>query len=226
MAHDTGDIKNALPVPAQVIEVKLSFDDRARALLNDSEYASLNKYIESGGKQLAPEKSSRFFEMFLNGSTTREIHEYNKAFPYDSIVWARIKDEWDTQKDDYLKKLQEGIKDKLIKAKLEAAGLMADVLIVASKQQGEKLKKYLATGDVSHLKDSIAVDSLYSLQKAVESLAKITGEDRNVKVTKEEKVDVSVSVAAGEASLSTEAAAQVLAIVAADKRSKNAKGSQ
>lgn len=212
------------PNAIAIIEQPLSFEDTARAFLTGSEYESLEKYIASGGKQLAPDRSARFFELFLNGSTTREIHEYNKAYPYDSIVWARIKERWDQQKDEYVRQLQIGIKDKLIKAKLETAGLMADVLAVAKKQQGEKLKKYLSTGDESHLKDSIAVDSLFTLQKAIDALAKITGEDRNIKVTKEEKLDVSVTVGdAGTEGLSAAAAAEVLAIVAADKRKNNAK---
>jgi hypothetical protein len=211
------------------VVVPESFDDRARFYLEPADYDLLSKYMSDGKHALAVSTAVQFFELFLNGSSVQEIHNLNKTFPYESILWARIRDRWDEQKQDYLNRLQDGIKERLLKAKLETVGLMSDMLAVVSKREGEKLRKYIQTGNEEHLKGAIQLNSVQAIQKAVETIEKITGEDKKIRITKEEKLDVSVTAGISAAdgstdSMSPEAAAKILEIVAAEKRKKAADG--
>lgn len=193
--------------------------EQAQAVLTVPEYNMLTAYMERGGHQLAAETAVRFFELYLNGSDCAEIHRLNKPFPFEAILWARIKYEWDKKKDEITIALTEKTKEKAVKAALETTGLLSDMLIAASKKHGDKLKKYIQTGNEEDLGDSMSIDNIASLIRAVEGLQKITGADRIQKIDKKETVNVNVNVSGGQ-DLKPETSAAILAAVAAEKRDK------
>ena len=79
---------------------------------------------------------------------------------------------------------------KVVKAQLETAALYADMLSATVKKNGHKLKKYLQTGNEKDLNGVLLPESILALGKVVEGLQKLTGQDRNVKMTKEETLNV------------------------------------
>ncbi len=198
---------------------------RAYDLLTLPEYNMLKEYIESGKHQLSPDTVTRFFELFLNGSDCKEIHRLNKAFPYEAILWARIRYSWDLQKDMYVTTLQTTVRDKVIKAQLETTGLVTDLLVATNKRYGDKLKRYIQSGDEKELAGVLSVDSINSLLKLTEGLMKVTGQ-ANTTVQKninENKSTTEININAkssGDAPLSAESAAKILAIIAEEKRKK------
>ena len=119
----------------KVVEVPETLEQRAARLLAPEEVTAMNKYLDAGGKKLAVETAAAFFQLFLNGSDVREIHRLNKPFPYEAILFERIKGDWDRHKEQYLEQLKMAIRDKLVKSNLEMVGLMTDMVAVASKQQ-------------------------------------------------------------------------------------------
>jgi hypothetical protein len=193
-------------------------------VLSQDECDLLEKYIKSGGHELHVDTVGKFFELFLNGSDCLEIHRLNKPFPLESILWARVKYHWDAQKDAYVIQKQLMIRDKVLKAQLEATDLVADMLVVARKQHGDRLKKFIQTGDEKDLGGAMRIESMQTLVKTIESLLKITGQDRNIKNTNvtenKQTVDVNVNanVSGTQASLNADDAAKILSIVADAKR--------
>jgi hypothetical protein len=197
------------------------YADLAAGILTSKEIIDLERYIANGGKGLAPESAAKMFELFLNGSSIEEIHRLNKAFPVEAIIDARIKYRWDENKDAYAMMLQRRIRDKVAKAQLETTELYADLLAVARKQQSDKLKKYLQSGDEKDLEGTMAIGSLQNLLKITEGLLKITGQDKNSKVEITNTQDINVSVHAdksGNGELSSEDAAKILAILSEAKK--------
>ena len=201
-----------------VITIEPSFDDSARALLSVPDLKLLNEYMLAGGKQLAPQTVGSFFELYLNGSDVAEIHRLNKAFPVEAIHWARIKYHWDSEKDRYINRLHMTVREKLLKTQAETVGLLSDMLAAANKKHGDKLKKYIQTGDEKDLAGALSIDSVNGLLKVVEGIQKITGAPPQ-KVTHEETLNVNVATTT-DGALSAETAAKILAAVADDKRKK------
>jgi hypothetical protein len=201
--------------------------EAAELFLSIPELNVLKAYMDKGGMELSAETAARFYELFLNGSDCKDIYRLNAAFPYEAILWSRIKYRWDLTKDEYVYKLQETVREKVMKAQLETTSLMADMLTAANKKNSDKIKKYLQTGDEETLKGALSIESLQSLLRITEGLIKVTGQDRVVKNVTETKntqnlnVNVNTSSKDDNSDLSPEAAAKILAAIAEDRRKKN-----
>lgn len=165
---------------------------------------------------LSPDTSAKLFELFLNGSDINEIHRLNKNFPYEAILWSRVKYDWDKLKDEYAASLTGQVAQKVIKASLETTSLLTDMLAVAHKKHGDKLKKYLQTGDEADLGDALSIDTIHGLLKAVEGLQKVTGQDRTHNINKKEVVNLNVNVQ-GVPQVGDDTAKTIIAAVAKEK---------
>lgn len=213
-----------------VIPSEDSFEAKARRTLAVTEANMLMGYINDGKHPLAPETAAKFFELYMRGTSCAEIHRLNKAFNYASVLWARIKYNWDTRKDEATAQLMAEVQNKVIQAQLETTSFMADLLVATSKKHGDRIKKYIQTGNDEDLGDALSVDSLHALLKVAEGLQKITGQDKVSKVKSEHtetlnvKVEgpggerVSVSDQAGASYIDEQAAADILQVMADAKR--------
>lgn len=212
-----------------------SFEEKARKLLTLPEANMLVAYVNAGRHQLAPETAVKFFELYLNGNNCSEIHRLNKAFPYEAILWARVKYDWDKAKDDATHSLMLAVKEKVVRAQLETTSFMADLLVATSKKHGDRIKKYIQTGNEEDLGDALSVDSLHALLKVAEGLQKITGQDKIQKIKTEHTENLNVSVSSGDmlsvagpsSVIDDKAAADILSVMAeAKRRNANARNSQ
>ena len=206
------------PQKPEVIDIVLSFDDKAKATLSRQDYQTVTSYIANKGPELALVTANRFFELYLNGNTIDEIQSLNPSFHRECIQWAKVKYDWDKAREDYVNRLQSGVVEKVLKAQLEATSLYADIISVTVKKHGNKYKKYLQTGEMKDLEGAIQIDSIAGLGKVIEGLQKITGQDRQHKITKEETTTVTIKAEMNDSGLSPEAAAEVLKIIAEEKR--------
>lgn len=207
----------------EIVNIELSFDDKAKTRLSPDDYVKLTTYIKNNGPELSLITANRFFELYLHGNSFSEIVELNPSFQKEPILWASIRYDWDKAREEYVKGIQTVIMQKVLKAELEVASLYSDMLSVTAKKNGGKLKKYLQTGNEKELDGALLPESILALGKVVEGLQKITGRDRNVRITKDENVNISVTASNNEPgtnSLSAEGAAEVLRIVADEKRKK------
>lgn len=218
----TQDSKNQTTeiIDIEAVDSEATFDDKARALLSESDFLSLTKYVEEKKPELALSTANKFFELYMNGVDVDGIHDLNPAFPKEAINLCRVKYNWDLMLKEHIAKLQSKIADKVMKAQLEATALYADVITAANKKHSVNLRKYIQTGDESYLKKTLDINSVHQLQKAVEGLQKVTNQDKNITLTSQENVNVSVDVKSSGGDLSSEAASKILAVVAEEKRKK------
>lgn len=201
--------------PIQALEVQ------AQQYLQIHERNMLMTYIRAGRHPLAPDTVGALYQLFLNGSDCGEIHRLNKALPYEAILWARIKYGWDKKREDYIVELQEKIREKVMQSQLQTTELMADLLTATARKHGDKIKKFIQTGEEADLGEALSIDNLGQLLKIAEGLQKITGQDRVTKFETKNTQRIEVGIGQGgtmDQPLSDEAAAEILAVVAAEKR--------
>lgn len=150
--------------------------------LNLEEKETLRKYVDEvlpkGGGIAAPSLEAQFFQLFLEGYTSAEIQRLNPQYPLGMILHAQVRYEWDRKKEEYAVQLQQRIMEKLMKTQLESVNFVSDLLAASHKRYGEKVKRYIQTGD-EKLLDGIEIASLMSYGKAIDTLYKLTGQDKD-----------------------------------------------
>lgn len=174
------------------------FTDREKGIY--SEWKDL-----SSSKPLAVTTSLKMYELFLNGYSCEEISRLNEhKFPTGMILDARLRHTWDDRRQQHLAELYGGIFDRVRQTQTEAVAFVSDLLSAAHKKHGDKLKKYLQSGEQADLdKTNLAIDTMTSYKTAADMLMKLTGQDKektpitnktvvvgnNVSVTEERAVD-------------------------------------
>jgi hypothetical protein len=121
--------------------------------------------------------SLQFYELFLNGYNCEEIAKLNEdKFDVGMILDARVRHDWDAKKITHLNSLYGGLLDKVKKTQAEGAVFLTDLLAAAHKLHGNKIKKYLQTGDIKDLGD-LQIESLDAYRKILDALMALTGQN-------------------------------------------------
>lgn len=146
--------------------------------LTEPERVALERFLRGNESPIATSTSAKLFELFCHGDTCRTIQKLNPMFSYGQILHARVRDNWDEQRDLYLKDLFEGTRKRLIQTKAESAEFLSDVLKAVHTLDGDKIKRFLQTKDPKELEGvRILPSSGKSYKELVEALGKIVGDD-------------------------------------------------
>lgn len=148
------------------------------SVLTQREREVLEKWMEAGLPPLAVSRAMQFFELFCEGMTCEQIHKLNPQYELGAIIHARLRDKWDDRLQEYIAQMYGSIRDRVFKKQMEAISFTADVLSAAHKLHGEKIKRYLQTGDEKELAGAIRIDTLKQYKDAAELLMRLTGQDR------------------------------------------------
>lgn len=141
------------------------------------ERVAYEDYVQKGLPSIAPATQAQFLALFLRGKGCEEIHSLNSSFPLGAIVKARVDGDWDRRLEDYRETLLTGVQEKITQIEFESIGFLTDLLAAAHKQQGDKLKKYLQSGDPSQLGD-LQITSIKNYKEVLELLMKATGQEK------------------------------------------------
>ena len=142
--------------------------------LSEKDKALIQKFIEHGlpniGK-VSDRLIKDWFELFVQGKSARDIHRNNAVFPLEVILYCQIKYNWDQLREEYINELQKKTMERLMQIRMESVNFAVDLLNVAHKQHGEKLQKYLQSGNDEDLPE-MAISSIAGYQKVLETLIK------------------------------------------------------
>lgn len=150
-------------------------------LLSPEEAKAYRLYMKKNDPPLAPKIQAELFSLYLNGSSCEEIAQLNPHFNLGMIVRARVEGLWDKRRNEHLANLFSGVRERVQQVQMESIMLTSDLLAAANKRFGEKLKRYIQTGDEREL-GALQVDSLKQYRDAVDLLLKLTGQDKKVEV--------------------------------------------
>ena len=150
--------------------------------LSPEERKAFKLYVQKGDPPLAVGVQAQLYALYLNGSSCEDIVKLNPNFSLGMIVRAKIEGLWDDRRDTHLQTLFESVRERVQQVQMESVMFSADLLASANKMFGDKLKKYIQTGDEREL-GTLKIDSLKQYRDAVELLLKLTGQDKKVEVT-------------------------------------------
>jgi len=157
--------------------------------LSPEERKAYKLYVQKNDPPLAPGVQAQLYNLYLNGSTCEEINRLNPNFSLGMIVRAKVEGLWDDRRDKHINELFESVRERVQQVQMESVVFTTDLLAGANKMFGDKLKRYLQTGDERELGD-LRIDSLKQYRDAVDLLLKLTGQDRKVEVSGQTKTVV------------------------------------
>jgi hypothetical protein len=155
--------------------------------LTDRERFHLELYEQKGGPRISPTTQAQFYALFIHGKSCDDIAELNKGFPLGAIIKARVEGEWDRRLNEYRDSLFADVHVKLAQVETESIHFLADMLSAVHKQQGQKIQKYIQTGDEGELGD-MKITSIKNYKEVLELLIKATGQDRHQTVEHKHQV--------------------------------------
>jgi hypothetical protein len=126
--------------------------------------------------QVSPIEAAQMFEIFLHGGSCTQIEKQWRKYKLGAIVKAAIEYQWHEKRQEYLEHLHRDAVERGRQAVAESVGFTADLLAVAHKRWGQKLRRYLATGDESEL-DGFEIRSIDQYRKVVQTFLELTGHD-------------------------------------------------
>lgn len=188
------------------------------AKLSKREHAAYEYMMKYNQPKIAPTRSAEMYQLFLHGKSCEEISRLNPGFSLGQIVRARVDEEWDDRRDRHLAELLENARSVVQQRQMESILLLTDYMGAFNKLFGDKLKKYISTGNVQDL-DGIPFN-LKQYKEVLELMLKLTGQDK--KEVKGEVLHKHVSeqpIPAAPTGLTQEQAAQVLMII--DQKNEN-----
>lgn len=129
---------------------------------------------------ISPVVALKMYELFLLGHSCDDIVRTNdNKFPLGMVLHSRVMHDWDRRRQAYLDQMYEDAGNVIRQRQIESAFFLSDVMAVAHKEFGAKLKAYLQTGDPEHLKKlDLKVTSLTSYKMAIDALMKVTGQEK------------------------------------------------
>lgn len=147
--------------------------------LSERERKAYEYFCQSDQRPVAPTYNAQLFTLYLNGKSVTEIHRLNPALSLGQVVHARVEGDWDRRRDEYVDELLNRASDRQVQSTMESVEFLQDMLAVLKKRDGDKYRRYLQSGDINELKDTLQITSLDGMKKVVEAMQKLTGADRD-----------------------------------------------
>lgn len=182
------------------------------AKLSKREEAAYQFVIKYNTPRIAPSRSTEMYQLFLNGKTCEEIARLNPGFNLGQVVRARVEDDWDERRDRHLADLLENARSVVQQRQMESIMFLTDYMSAMHKVFGDKMKKYIASGDITELEGIPFNFKQY--KEILELMLKLTGQDKKeVKGEILHKHTAEQPVPTAATGLTPEKAAQLLAII-------------
>jgi hypothetical protein len=144
--------------------------------LNEREQAAYEEHARHNNPPLSPSLEAELFQLYLNGIGLEDIVRLNKGLRLGAVARAAVEGNWYERRRAYADSLLGSVVPRVQQVQAEAIVFAADLLAAAHRLHGEKIRKFLQTGDEAELGD-FAVRSIDQYRKGVELLLKMTGQD-------------------------------------------------
>lgn len=157
---------------------------RVNAWLTEAESNALADFEANLAKApkycpLGPEPVVGLFTLFISGTSLKEIAALNPQYSLGQIVYAAVEGNWDKKRREYLDDLLSRARDQLAQTVAESASFLNKAFQVAHKKIGDRMQKYLQTGDELYLKElDFDFSTVKKYKDGIDMLLRVTGQDR------------------------------------------------
>lgn len=153
---------------------------RAVEALTPKEAHALRYFKTARQSEIAPSKAAEMYDLYLAGKNCDDIRRLNPGFSLGQIVHARIRDDWDLQREEHQQKLMSTAAPQVIQAQVETSLFLTDLLTAAVKLHWEAIERFLQTGDKTHLKGTPLENgaSMKQIREILDTLQSATGQDK------------------------------------------------
>ncbi len=182
--------------------------------LSPRELDAYRYFLRAKQSSIAEDAADRLYQLYLQGQSCEDIRRVAVGFSLGQVVAARIVGEWDSKVAGYRENLVANVPIQAEQTHLEAVDFLGNLLKATYMKYGDKIRKYLATGDEAHLIDVPLPKSVREFGAVMDLFMKSTGQDkRRVEVSGTLKVDHRNGTATA---VSSEEAAGILDALMAD----------
>lgn len=123
--------------------------EKSLALVEDDE---MELWRDRGEAPFSVSEAMDLYDLYLNGMTCEQIYKANSGvIPYGKILDARERYGWDKKKRDQIALAFKTVEERIVKTRIDAIHHLTMLLAAAHKSVGDRVQKYLATGDESYL---------------------------------------------------------------------------
>ena len=149
--------------------------------LTEREKKALNVWrLDPQEKPLALDLATRMQVLFLNGYDCETIATEFRGIKLGASVQARITFQWDLSRKEYNDRIRESLIERHVRAGLETAQTVLDILYCANDEIGKKAKDYMA-GKTNEL--PVKVETVAQYKSLVElALRTLEGRSPNTEV--------------------------------------------
>ena len=145
--------------------------------------------VNNGARPISASLSKEMLNLFVAGSTCLEIQNLNQGITEKDVVYCRVRNRWDEQREEYVQSWTQKIKLKLLNQKLESLDHVTNIIQAYHKSENEQLLRYIQTGKEED-KPKTWIHGSKSYKETIEILQKLTGEDRVQKIKTEQNINV------------------------------------
>lgn len=188
----------------------------AEACLQPRELAAYRAWAGLKQPRLSPDNQVRLYALFLKGESCDDIVRLNRGYSLGQICQARVENEWDKRRDEYLQDLFAGVRSILQQSTMESVRFISDQLAAVHKKFGESARRYVQSGDDKDF-NTFGIDDIRSYKNAVETLQKITGQEKKPEKVEHNHRHEVVPVAPVHRAMNSAEASQIIKSVVATK---------
>ena len=159
---------------------------KVEEFLTPRELSAYRVYMKLGQPPMSPSLQAELYNLFVQGYSCESIAQLNHQFGSASlgmIVRARVENDWDRKRAEYLEDLMGGVHLRLRQITSESFNFVSDLLAAAHKYHGEKIRRFIQKGDLSETENAIFTENISSYTKLIELILKLSGQDNNKRQT-------------------------------------------
>lgn len=120
---------------------------------------------------------TKFFVLFIQGVSCEEIARLNPGIHLGQVISARMENKWDDKRQEHVEKLLQDTQMRLQQTTLEGIDFVSVQLAAVHKIEGDKIKRYLMTGDEKELGD-LKIKNWSQYNSVLNILKALTGQDK------------------------------------------------
>ncbi len=111
------------------------------------------------------------YELYLKGTTLKELSRKYPQFEYERIILAAVLDDWFSERESAMDVVKKAVTEKVVTSMVNQVNLLSSMVEIAGKEWQEEMDKYLENPQLNP-KPSVRINNLKDLAQVQEMMGK------------------------------------------------------